>query len=68
MVFVGGRHSVSVRLQTLASFPPGCFENPGDGGCQLWGGWGCASFTLAFLPSKPVEVPVLANNVALQGR
>ena len=47
---------------------PGCFDQTGNGGHHLWGGGRDVHvFKLAVLPAYPIQVPVLAKNVAVQG-
>ena len=61
------RWLAAARLQALMPIPPGCFEQPGDGGCHLWGGRDVQVFTPALLQAHPAQVSVLTKNVAIQG-
>ena len=67
MVFVGEIRPAAARLQALASSPPGCFDQPGDGGLHIRVGGGVRVFALAVLPKKPTEVTVLADKMEMQG-
>ena len=63
--FQGASRPAAARLKARTSFPPGCFQQPGDGCNHVWGYGNVQVFTLLFLPAQSPQVPVIEKNVAL---
>ena len=63
--FQGASRPAAARLKARMSFPPGCFQQPGDGCNHVWGYGNVQVFTLLFLPAQSAQVPVIAKNVTL---